>query len=277
MCYQICDSERNLLMCHIMINKAIWLLTGVLSFIAAVTGVCNPVIYKGLVSSDFMPGVLSQDLMTIAASVSLIALVLLMKKEDIVKQILIIGILGYILYAYGIYSIEQFYNELYLLYLSIFGLSFYSIVLGIAFIQEDAHQKVRIGKGVKNISAGISLMIPMLFYPLWISQLIPLMIEGNKIESAYSVYILDMAFVLPLFVVIPVMALKGRELGLILMPVLFIKGFTLLFSVALGVFLKPYFHQETNLAEFFLYFLISILFFAIAILYFKSMKVQSSS
>lgn len=195
-------------MCHIKINKTIWLLTGVLSFIAAVTGVCNPVIYKGLVSSAFMPGVLSQDLMTIAASVSLIALVLLMKKEDVIKQILIIGILGYILYAYGIYSIEQFYNELYLLYLSIFGLSFYSIVLGIAFISDDEHLKVRIGKGVKNLSAGISLMIPMLFYPLWISQLIPLMIEGNKIESAYSVYILDMAFVLPLFVVIPVMALK---------------------------------------------------------------------
>ena len=79
-----------------------------------------------------MPGVFGQDLMTIVASVIILLLIARLKDGDSKKQIVILGILGYLFYAYGIYVIERGYNVLYYLYLAIFGLSFWLMAYGVA-------------------------------------------------------------------------------------------------------------------------------------------------
>ncbi|MCK4788973.1 MAG: hypothetical protein KAV87_34855, partial [Desulfobacteraceae bacterium] len=94
-------------------NKILWLLTALLSLAAALMGVFNPDIYSKVVRSDIMLGVFGQDLMTIVASVIILLLAIRIKKEDSKKQIVILGILGYLFYAYGIYVIERVYNMLY--------------------------------------------------------------------------------------------------------------------------------------------------------------------
>ena len=45
-------------------NKILWLLTALLSLLAALVGVLSPGIYNKVVSIDIMPGVFGQDLMT---------------------------------------------------------------------------------------------------------------------------------------------------------------------------------------------------------------------
>lgn len=50
-------------------HRVLWLTAGLLSLAASVVGVVNPGMYEPVVSREIMPGVLSQDLMTIAAKI----------------------------------------------------------------------------------------------------------------------------------------------------------------------------------------------------------------
>jgi hypothetical protein len=113
------------------------------------------------------------------------------------------------------------------------------------------------------------------FNPLWISQLLPLIQEGRRIESMYSVFILDMCFILPAFVIITIMTVKAKGLGLLLTPTLFINGFALLFSVALGGILKPLYNQAANAGEIWLYLGLSITFLLLTLLYFRNLNIEA--
>jgi len=62
---------------------------------------------------------------------------------------------------------------------------------------------------------------------------------GDKIEFLYSVYILDLCFIMPAFVIIGITALSKAGLGLLLIHAMFILGFTLIFSLAVSEAVKP--------------------------------------
>lgn len=260
---------------NLVTNKILWLLTAVLSLIAALVGVFNPGIYTKVISTDIMPGVFGQDLMTIAASVIILFLMFRVKEGDSKKQIVILGILGYLLYAYGIYVIERVYNMLYYLYLTVFGLSFWSIAYGVAKIRPKLLQTVRLSGMMRNVSAGFSLLVALVFNVLWIIQLLPLVQAGEKIEFLYSVYILDLCFIMPAFVIIGIMAAKKAGLGLLLIPTMFILGFTLIFSLAVSEAVKPMYDLTVSAGGLVPSLVLSILFLILAGLHLRKLKLDS--
>lgn len=259
------------------INQILWFLLAFLSLIASLIGALNPGIYNKVVNTELLPGVISQDITTITASIIILFCIVRIKKEDYVKQIIVLGIISYLFYAYGIYVIEQFYNALYFLYMAIFGLSFYSIAYGVINIRQDILQKVQLPKLMRNVSMGFLLIVPTLFVPLWISNLLPLIRTGQKIESMYSIYILDLCFIMPLFIIFAIMVAKKQGWGLLLTPALYIKGFTLLFPVGLGEILKILYHQTANTGGILLYWGLSILFMMLSILYFRNLKISGET
>lgn len=95
---------------NLSLNKKLFLFTGVVALIAAVTGVLKPAMYNPVVSGRIIPGVFAQDVLVILAALVLIVLVMLLQQDDFRKLIVIYGILGFFFYAYGIYSIEQVYT-----------------------------------------------------------------------------------------------------------------------------------------------------------------------
>ena len=255
-------------------NKILWLLTALLSLAAALVGVFNPDIYSKMVSSDIMPGVFGQDLMTIVASAIILFLAFRSKKEDSKKQIVILGILGYLFYAYGIYVIERVYNMLYYLYLAIFGLSFWSMVYGVVTIRPDVLQKAEVSGPIRNVSAGFSLFVALVFNVLWIIQILPLIQAGEKIEFLYSIYILDLCFIMPAFVIIGIMAFKQLGLGLLLIPAMFILGFTLIFSLAVSELVKPLYDLTIAIGELAPSLVLSLLFLALAVLQLRKLRLN---
>lgn len=257
-------------------NKILWLLTALLSLAAALVGVFNPDIYSKVVSSNIMPGVFGQDLMTIVASVIILLLAIRIKKEGSKTQIVILGILGYLFYAYGIYVIERIYNAFYYLYLAIFGLSFWSIVYSVAKIRREILQKVQVPGLMRNVSAGFSLLVALVFNVLWIIQLLPLVLAGDKIEFLYSVYILDLCFIMPAFVIIGIMTVKKAGLGLLLIPAMFILGFTLIFSLAVSEIVKPLYNLTIDIAGLGPSLVLSILFLVLAALHLRKLKVSKA-
>ena len=255
-------------------NKILWLLTALLSLAAALMGVFNPDIYSKVVRSDIMLGVFGQDLMTIVASVIILLLAIRIKKEDSKKQIVILGILGYLFYAYGIYVIERVYNMLYYLYLAIFGLSFWSVAYGVAKIRAEVLQKVQLPGLMRNVSAGFSLLVALVFNILWIIQLLPLVQAGEKIEFLYSVYILDLCFIMPAFVIIGIMAVKKAGLGLLLIPAMFILGFTLIFSLAVSELVKPLYDLTITISGLGPSLVLSMLFLILAALHLRNLELD---
>ena len=245
-------------------NRTLWLITAALSLIAALIGVLDPHIYSKVISRTLMPGTFSQDLMTIIASIILLVLAVCAKKDAKKTQIVILGLLGYLFYAYGIFVIERVYTIFYLVYMAIFGLSFWSIAYGAANIRREVLQTVTLSRPMRYISAVGSLLQPLLFYPLWIISLLPLIETGRKIEFLYSVYILDLCFIMPAFAILAIMTIKKRGLGLVLTPAMFVLGFTLIFSLAIGELVKPLYNLAPDIAGLTMSLLLSLLFLVLA-------------
>ncbi|MBT7072254.1 MAG: hypothetical protein HN975_15325 [Anaerolineae bacterium] len=248
------------------INKKIWLSAAFLSLIAALVGVFNQDVYSAVLRADLLPGTISQDFVTILAAIVLLFLSLKTDQKDTKKQIVILSLLAYIFYGYGIYVIERMYNGLYLLYIAIFSLSFWALIYSLINIDKDLLKNIQAANWLRNLSAGFLIFTAFLFYFLWTSQLLPLMRTGERIDFLYSIYILDMAFVLPAILISATLVIKRNPLGLVFAPILFSKAFTLLFSVGLGSFLKPFFNQIPAPGETAFYIVLSMLFLVLMVL-----------
>lgn len=255
-------------------NKTLWTIAAILALTASLTGVLKQDIYRKVVSPEWLPGTISQDLITVFVSVVLLYLAAQTKEDNVKKQIIATSFLAYLFYAYGIFVIERFYNSFYLIYIAIFTVSFWSLVYGLKSIRVSILEKARISKLVRFISIGFLIFIPLLFYFLWTMQLLPLMQTGKKLEFAYSIFILDMVFVLPALIISAFLIIKKKGLGFVLAPILFFKAFTLLFSVGLGGVLKPYYNQRANLGEVGFYLGLAAIFLVLSIINFVSLKID---
>lgn len=260
---------------NLKINKIIWSIIALMSLAASLVGIINQDIYVKVVSNTYIPGVISQDCLTIILSAIALLLIISIRENEGKKQIVILGIVGYIFYAYGIYVIEQLYTVLYLLYIAIFGLSFYSIIFSIISLNKNMLKKIILSRFMKNISIVFLLFVPSLFYPLWTSKIIGLIKISQKLEFTFSVFILDLCFIMPLFIIVAIMLIKNIDLGIFLAPTLLIKGFTVLFPVGIGEFLKPLYQQSMDMAGASFYIGLSIVFLLLTVFYLRNLKLNA--
>jgi hypothetical protein len=258
-------------------NRILWLITSLFSLVASITGVLKPAIYDKVVSVDLRPGALSQDLITIPAAIVLLVLSFKAGEKSLKIQVVIFGILGYLFYGYGIYVIEQVYTSLYLIYMAIFGLSFWSLVYGIATMQRDVFNKVSVGTPVRMASISLCFITATVFTLLWISALLPLMATRTKLTALYSVYILDLCFIMPAFAILAIMSIKKNGFGLVMTPAMFVLGFTLMFSLALGEIAKPIYGLSINTGGLAQSVILSIAFLALSGLHLRSLKVSEEN
>lgn len=247
---------------NLRLHRVLWAVTGLLALVAAVTGVAVPGIYSGVIAPDLTPGAFSQDVISVLASVVLIALALAGGNDPAKGQIAALGLLGYFFYAYGIYAIERTYNGFYLVYLAIFSISFWALIAAGASLERNLLEP-NLPRGLRIASASGALLQPLIFYPLWIAMLVPLMSTGDQIDSLYSIFILDLCFIMPAFLLLALLTYRSHPLGLLLLPALYVLGFTLIFSLALGELAKPLFGLDVNLQAFWLSLVLSVFFAAI--------------
>ena len=258
---------------NLALNKTLFLTTGMLSLVAAVMGVLDPGMYDPVVSARIMPGVFTQDLLVIVASLIMILLAALMQQDDYRKAIVILGILGFLFYAYGIYAIEQVYTTLYPLYLAILALSFYVLAYSLASLKRPAIEELELPPILRYGSAGYGIFIAVMFNFTWISQLVPLLRMGDRIEYTFSVYIIDLVFIMPAFVIVAVLAVRKRAVGVVGLPALFILGVGILSPLALAEVLKPSrYGIPVDPSEFWLYGILSLVFLIFATVYLITLR-----
>jgi len=249
--------------------RVLWIILGLLSLMASSIGVFNPNIYDKVLDASILPATIVQDLMTMFVSLLVIVLALRFDTNQLRQHLIIIGSLGFFFYAYMIYAIER----LYLVYLGVIGLSFYSIVYSILSIEQPIYSEVSISKNIRRLSSGYNILSAGVFSLIWISQLIPLMQSGNKPEFLYSIYIIDLCFILPTLVISGLLALRGNGFGVLMLVPTSIIGFTILAPLWLSELMKPVFYgYRPSYPEMSLFLVVSTIFLVLTIFDLRSLE-----
>jgi len=148
------------------------------------------------------------------------------------------GCLFYIAYSYAIYAFAVNFNSLFLVYCLTLGLSFY-LYFHFILINRDYSPKGSISRGIRRLSGGFLIFIAVIFYFLWLSDIIPAIINGRVpadiIESGLlsnPVHVMDLAFCLPGLILSGLLILKDRGTGYLIAPSLLM--FAVLMALAIG-------------------------------------------
>ncbi|SFN90945.1 hypothetical protein [Mycetocola miduiensis] len=258
-------------------HRALWILVSALALVASVPGILNPGVYDGVVARFLIPGAFAQDVISAIVALGLLGSAIGGGARSPKFDLVALGLLGYLFYAYGIYVIERTYNGFYLVYLAIFTLSFWGIVFACTRIRDEVLEHAQLADRVRVVSALGALLQPIIFYPLWISMLLPLMVQGDQIDSLYSIFILDLCFIMPAFLVLAFLMFRRRGSGLVLAPPVYILGFTLIFSLALAELVKPRFGEQPDVPAFLAAAALSLLFLVLGSVHLLKLRVAPVS
>ena len=143
-----------------------------------------------------------------------------------------IGTLLYLLYAYIVYAFAVHFGRLFLVYVAILGLVFFTLVIALSTRERaSAYPNGR----ARLFAAWALIGTGALFSLLWLSELVPATVTGQVPPSVAAaglivspIHVIDLSVVLPGMIVIGVLTLRGNNAGLMLtIP-------ALVFSVLMG-------------------------------------------
>jgi hypothetical protein len=176
-------------------------------------------IYKHMSADVAIQGI-AQDVVTLAIGIPLLLFSLFgFKKGSVKSRFLLTGATGYFFVTYLFYTAMGMYNELFLVYVTLLGLTFFALFnLFISFdikivseyFSNDAPAKFTGGFLIFN-SIAIALM--------WLGRVVPPLLDG-------SVYPVDLQHYTTMIV-------QGFDLGLLL-PISFVAGWLLLKNRPMG-------------------------------------------
>ena len=232
-------------------RKIPFILSGLASFITlGVAGysLLNPSVYRPSTPDTLMPGAVSQDLVSLLAAFGLLLCITLIRRGREMAWLIWVGLLSYLFYAYALYSFEGVYNQLYLFYIAIVGLVVYALI---SFFMSADLSTIHPRPGKKpprKPAAVLFLLLAAMFAGLWLSIILPAM--GDRVTpEANTIFVLDLAFFLPLLAIEAVLLFRSDPLGDALAIPILIKVGILGLSVMASTLFAPRFGQEFDLAS----------------------------
>lgn len=220
-------------------NASLWLTLPIvlLLIVASASGLFLDGLYRD--APSFAAQARGQDLVSLlVVGPTLVVASLLARRGSARAQLIWLGGLVYLTYAYLIAALDVRFNSLFLVYVALLGCSLYGLIGGLATADMTAI-KARFGgrKRVKAISIYLAGMA-ILFYVLWLSETVPALLAGTIPQSVHdngtptnAVHALDMAWVLPALVIAAISLWRERALGVTLAGALLSYAGLLLLSV----------------------------------------------
>ncbi len=146
----------------------------------------------------------------------------------------------YFIYTYLIYCFDIHFNRLFIFYCLIVCFHFYSL-LYLMFLYWQCRTPLLINTSplLKKITGIYFVLIALLFYFLWLSEIIPASLYHTTPDSLQTaglftnpVQVLDIAFVLPGILFTGILLLRSKTLGTLFAPILL--SFLLLMEITIG-------------------------------------------
>ncbi|EMA57644.1 hypothetical protein [Halorubrum kocurii] len=207
-------------------------LTLLLAVVAAGVGLFVPGFYRD--AAVLLPQLYGQDLLTLAVAVPALAVALRSARRGSLRGYVVwLGVTGYFLYTYASYALLTTFNELYLVYVALFGLTLYTLVGGVARLDPTAVKTALDGHPVRGYVA-FQALVAGLVALLWLADVGPASLAGTRPESIAGTTLpvpviqsLDLAVVIPSFALSAAFLWKRRAWGYVFTGVLLVKGTTL--------------------------------------------------
>ena len=218
-----------------------------LSIVGAIAGVTRVEMYQPFLPEEMIPGAVSQDLVSIAVAIGLLLCFYAINRGSARAWIMWLGFVGYLFYAYAIYSFDQIYTQLYPVYIMIMGTAVYAAIVFFQSIHVAMFDCVELRKSttLHRVVAMFLLIVAGMFSVSWIKLILPAIKTGIP-PLGNSIIVLDLSFILPLLVITALWLFRGKDWGLFLGGFLLVKMGALGLSVFIGELLEPAYGNDLN-------------------------------
>jgi hypothetical protein len=180
-------------------------------------------IYRHM-SVELAPQGIAQDVVTLCVGIPMLIISLLLAERGLIKgRILLAGTLGYFLVTYLFYMTMGMYNEFFLAYVALTGLSFFAFLLALMFLHTgDIGSCFKEGLPVRFLG-GFLILNSLAIGALWLGIVVPPLLKGSiPVEVEHYTTLI----------------VQGMDLGLLL-PAAFVTGLLLIFKRPFGYLLAP--------------------------------------
>lgn len=181
------------------------------------------------------------DLITLVVGLPLLVIsTFLAFRGSLRGRLLLTGTLGFFLYTYMSMSMLAAYNELFLIYVALFGLSLYAFILGmLSFDLTDLPSHFS-KKMPHQWMAGLMFVIGAFLSLMWLGRIISPLLNGTSpaLENTTTLVIqaMDLVLIVPLAVLGGILLLKHSAWGYLLGSVFILKTITMGLGVsAMGI------------------------------------------
>jgi hypothetical protein len=258
----------------------LWLsmLIAFLALIASSAGLFLKSTYARETTSYALQSV-GQDIENIVAAAALLLMVYFVSKGSVKAFLVWMGVLLALIYSYVIYAFAVHFNSLFLVYVAILGLSFYTLVDGLIHLHLEGLQPYFAANTKARLVSVFLLVVAILFYFQWLSEDIPALFTGKIPQSVIEnglltnpVHVLDMGLLLPAMIITAILLWRRKLLGYILAIPL------LVFSILTGIGILAIFvamsikGMPTSLAVELLFAVIIVVSFVLCVFYVREVK-----
>ena len=140
-------------------------------------------------------------------------------------RLFLAGVIGYFFVNYWFYTAMGMYNELFLVYLSLMGLTFFGLAMVLFGVDLRTIKEKFSSKTPFKLSGSFLIINPAMITLLWLQVIIPPLLDGTIIPKEVQHYTtlivqgFDLGLLLPLCIVTAGFFLKRKPLGFLLAPV----------------------------------------------------------
>ncbi len=164
---------------------------------------------------------------------------LLARNGNKISLLLWAGTNLYLVYTFTIFCFDVHFNSLFIFYCFNLGLSFYSLMYFIYLQAKEPNLVIPENKTWIRMTGMFFIIIAVLFYLLWLSEIIPAIFHHKIPQSIIdaglftnAVHVIDLAVFLPGLMITGITLLKYRSIGFMLAPVCLL--FFILMDITIG-------------------------------------------
>lgn len=214
---------------HVLTTAAIL----VLSVLATLLGFLRPGHYRD--APYHLAQIYGQDVVTLAVGVPLLAVGLWYAMRGSLRGYVVwLGALGYMLYTWASYALMLYFNEFFLGYVALFGLSLYAFVGGVLHLDAAAVRARLAGRLPNRVTVAYLLGMGAFIALGWLADIVPATLRGGVPEAVRLaqvptsvIYAMDLAVLLPAVLVVAAWVRQRRAWGYVFAGVLLVKFATL--------------------------------------------------
>jgi hypothetical protein len=204
-----------------------------LASVASLTGLLRPAIYQ----PELLPGFLVQDALMLLVGVPGLAIGFVFARRGSTRGRLVwLGALAYMTYLWASIALQVAFNQLFLGYVALFGLSLFTLIGGLADT-DPAPVAEAVGPRVREgIYGGFLWLIALGLAALWLSELVPATLSNTPPSlvtdvgpHALASHVIDLSTVVPALAIAGTMLRRRRPWGYVFAGV----------GLVFGAFLAP--------------------------------------